>query len=440
MRLYDYIRLGSASILAHKKRSFMIVIIVGIIFSLCFMAYFFLQGAENLAYEALTRPTGGKILVSVADKGGYEGSYSHGAREQEFRRIITVFNGQTIETASIATSDGLLTVLPPEILTPAIRADLDKVPTGAIPALIPAQLLASWQNIEIFPEASQYSVDKATAVAKATLRLKELLQSSLGRVVESPSGIKYYVAGFLPSNVGSSMSLTSVMRKSNAWLDSILTPIASGASPLILLKNDNLVYLDIPDDMEVQSEKLIFASFSNFQDAYSFYQQATSDNIAVEALFGDIFVTKLRYSAIEQLLNRFSWVLAAIAVIVIIVTYLRIIGQDCKNIALYFTAGATRWQIRLVYCIQLLIISLLAILFALCLSGVIAVLINLKYQTPLSQLFALNFGIMPTKTMLFGWSGAILKYLILILAMAPVCILLGQGNFSPRKPNRQLRL
>lgn len=443
MQLCDYFKLGFAGVRAHKKRAIMTVIIVGIIFSLIFVVYFLLQGAENLGFAKISQPTGGKILLSsIIDNDQCITPDDCQAKALVLSEKAEEFGGAIIENVStVITNDGNFLVLPPEILKDAIQVDLAQVPTETTPILMPANTLATWQNIELFSEADRYNKDRAAVATKVVPKLEKLLADSLGQVITSPNGIKYYIAGFLPSSVGVAMSLQSVLRKGNAWLDTILTPISSGTSLPIILQHDNLVLLESTNMALIKSsDSPIISIFPDAKSAYEFRQSIVEQGFSSpEGLFGDVFSMFQQYQSLQQIVGTVANVLTVVAIIVIVTTYLRLLSQDRKIISIYFASGATKLQICLVYSVYLLILSILAIIFALCASSLATLLINLIYQTPLAQLFAFNFGTAKIGIMLFGWNGSILKYIILILIMAPLCVLMGQGNFSRPKLARSLK-
>lgn len=443
MRLNDYLKLGFAGVRAHKKRAIMTTIIVGIIFSLIFMAYFLFKGAEGLAFAKINQPTSGKILLSSTnDIDQCTAPDDCQSKALAFSEKVEEFGGKIIKNSfSVSTADGIFPVLPVEILSAAIQADLSQAPTGAIPILMSISTLLAWQDIELFSEADRYNKDRAAVAAKVIPKMETALTSSLGQVVSSPSGVDYYVAGFLPSNTGVAMSLESVLRKGNAWLDIILMPIAGGSSLPIILQVDNLTFPETMEIVPAQSPTSpLFSIFPNVESAYDFSRTvARSGSPLPTCLFGDLFSTISQYQSLQQIIKIVANILAVVAVIVIVTTYLRLLGQDHKIISVYFASGATKLQICLVYCVYLTILSLLAILFALCLGSLAALVINLIYQTPLEQLFALNFGTLKTPVILFGWDFAILKYIILIIILAPLSVLMGQGNFSRARLAHQLK-
>lgn len=132
-------------------------------------------------------------------------------------------------------------------------------------------------------------------------------------------------------------------------------------------------------------------------------------------------------------------VLAVIACIVTMSTYVRLVGRDTKVIALYHAMGSTKKQIVGVYCVYLLGLSLLASAFSLVLGAGLVLIVNLINMTKLTQIFTIGFGVEEAPVWLFGWNNWIALFVGLLLVMAPLCTILSWRQFASKKLAQKMK-
>ena len=99
-----------------------------------------------------------------------------------------------------------------------------------------------------------------------------------------------------------------------------------------------------------------------------------------------------------------SGILTVIALAIAISTYVRLVQQDKKTIALYRVMGGTRGQIRRVYGAYLLMLSLMVIGFAIAVGLVLAAVVSMVNAEALTQAFMLGFGVEAGQIWLIGWN------------------------------------
>ena len=94
--------------------------------------------------------------------------------------------------------------------------------------------------------------------------------------------------------------------------------------------------------------------------------------------------------------------------------------------------GATGWQIRLVYLTYLVMLSMLAVGFAVILGLGLAAVLSLVNMAALKEMFAMGLGVVMEEIWLVGWSGVSWWLAGALLIAAVLAVLLGNGNFASK--------
>lgn len=201
------------------------------------------------------------------------------------------------------------------------------------------------------------------------------------------------------------------------------------------------------------ADGVIFAEFPDLEKADDYYRDAENYCEEIDRVFGDcsksykyqvatvIFDPIATYENLQNVWLVFvivAAVLAGIALIIALSTYARLIGKDTKIIALYHAMGATGWQIRVVYVAYLLILSAMAVGFALMLGVGLAATLSLVNGASLERVFTLAFGA-ERKVWLMGWSDLIWGLIGAVMLVAPLVVLLGNGNFRVRELAKKMK-
>ena len=132
-------------------------------------------------------------------------------------------------------------------------------------------------------------------------------------------------------------------------------------------------------------------------------------------------------------------VLTVIALIIAVSTYGRLIGKDMKIISLYHALGATKGQIWVVYAVYLLMLSMMAVGFAIVVGLALAAVLSLVNMTNLVQVFALGFGLETEGVWLVGWNNLLLYVVGAIMAAAILVVILSDGQFADKKLARRIK-
>lgn len=455
MKLVDYLKLGFAGVKAHKKRALTVVVIVGLLFSIITAGTFVLQGLENATLTEMLAPTDGKVLVvSSVDPKVCGENCDIAAGVTEIKKNIARYSGDVIEAEVSQTTDGMFYKLKEDVFVGA-HGESDSDVTDVV---IPLEVAAKLADIEM-PERDAKATEKLSII-------KEVREKTLGEVVKNEAGEKYYIAGILPSGVyASNLSFMNIDQSGNP-LDLILSQISTGMSPNFIIKSaevkpevnnsdeEQRSGFVAMDDVNAEEMGIVFAEFKNIKTAYDYYRDKVnycSETDRIFSMCGNDYKYQVM-TAVSNPLTTYEnlqniWlvfkivaaVLVVIAVIIALSTYARLIGKDLKIISLYHALGATKGQIRVVYIVYLLMLSVMAVGFAILLGLGLAAVLSMVNMEALSQVWSLAFGVEAEAIWLIGWNNLIWWITGVILLAAVIAVVLGNGNFTSKELAKKMK-
>lgn len=455
MRLVDYLRLGLAGVKAHKKRAFTVVIIVGLLFSVITAGVFVLQGLEDRVIGTMLAPTDGKVLVmSSVDTKVCGKDCDIEAEVGEIKQNIEKYGGEIIDAKIDQTAEGVFYKLGEGVF----RTDSNNVDRDVTEVVVPLSMAATLADMEM-PERDADLTEKLKA-------MRGVREKVLHKVVESKAGEKYYIAEILPGGVyASDLSFMNIGQSGNP-LDLILGQMRTGVSQSFITKvvekgsevDDNDTERPsgfVPaEDMDVEAMGMVLAQFEDVKVAYNYYQDkanycSETDRIfsmcgkdykyQVMSVVGDPIMTYENLQNIWLVFRIVAAVLAVIAVIIMISTYGRLIGKDMKIIALYHALGATKGQIRVVYIVYLVMLSAMAVGFAVIVGLILAAVLSMVNMEALGSVWSLAFGVEARAIWLVGWNNLIWWLAGAMLLTAVVAIILGNGNFTSKELAKKMK-
>lgn len=434
MKITDYLRLGLAGMKAHKKRALVVMMIVGLLFGVVAAGAFFLQGLENVALAEMLAPTEGKVLVmSSVDARACGEDCEIVVEVGKMKKKIAEYGGEVISAAVRQTEEGVLYVLDEEVFTSVFTgisvADRD---SEVMTVAVPLERAAELAGIEL-PESDATVAERIASIAKVR-------EETLGRTVEGETGTRYYIAEILPGGVYTmDLSLVAVGQNGNP-LNMIFGQVKTGMSQSFGVESG-------AEDVNVEAMGMVLAAFDNIEVAERYYRDEANYCAEIDRMLGRCD-EGYRYQVVAMVsdplgtydnlqqawlvFNIAAGVLVAIAVLIALSTYVRLLGGDVKIIALYHAMGATGWQIRLVYLTYLVILSVLAMVFAVILGLGLAAVLSLVNMAALKEVFAMGFGVVTKGIWLVGWSEVIWWLAGALLVAALLAVLLGNGNFASK--------
>ncbi len=454
MRLTDYLRLGFAGVKAHKKRAFTVVLIVGLLFSVITAGAFILQGLENIALETMLAPTDGRVLVVSSVDTKICGDNCDIATEVvEIKKNVERYDGKLIPAKISQTADGMFYRTEEKVFSSETNnaTDVTRV-------IVPLGTAANLAGIEM-PERDAEVADKLAAT-------QEVREKTLGKVVKNEASEKYYITEILPSGVyANNLSFMNIGQGGNP-LDLILGQIRTGVSQNFITKSaktepkmdeDDMGQSSgfiVMEDIDAEAMGMVLAQFEDVKAAYNYYQDKANYCSETDRIFnmcGKDYIYQV-VSAVsdptmtyENLQNAWlvfmliAAVLTIIALIIAISTYGRLIGKDLKIISLYHALGATKRQIRVVYAVYLLMLSLMAVVFAILLGLAFAATLSIMNMEALKQVWTLAFGTQASEIWLIGWNNLV-WWIVGVMMLAPVvAVVLGNGNFTSKELARKMK-
>lgn len=441
MRTLDYLRLGVAGMKAHKKRALVVVMIVGLLFGVVAAGAFFLQGLEQVALAEMLAPTEGKVLVmSSVDTRACGEDCEVAAEVWKMKEKIGEYGGEVVPVAVRQTAEGMFYVVDEGVfgeVFSGVKAEASGE-DEAMTVVVPLEVAAELAGIEM-PESG-------ASVAERMVAIYKVREAELGRTVESETGARYEVAGILPGGVyAADLSLVYAGQSGNP-LNMLFGQVKTGVSQSFGVGQ--------AEDVDAEVMGMVLAVFEDIEAAEGYYRDEVNYCAEVDRMMGRCS-EEYRYqvaAAVADPLGTYDnlqqvWsvfkvaaaVLAAIAVLIALSTYVRLLGGDVKIIALYHAMGATGWQIRLVYLTYLVMLSMLAVGFAVVLGLGLAAVLSLVNMAALKEVFAMGFGVVMGEIWLVGWSGVIWWLAGALLIAAVLAVVLGNGNFAGKELGKRMK-
>ena len=468
MRTLDYLRLGAAGMKAHKKRALVVVMIVGLLFGVVAAGAFFLQGLEQVALAEMLAPTEGKVLVmSSVDTRACGEDCEVAAEVGKMKEKIGEYGGEVVPAAVRQTAEGMFYVVDRGVFREVfsgVKAEAAGDAVGAftdgedeaMTVVVPLEVAAELAGIEM-PESG-------ASVAERMVAIYKVREEALGRTVESETGARYEVAGILPGGVyATDLSLVYVGQSGNP-LNMLFGQVKTGVSQSFGVRQaeDGLAAAGTTGDgqaeeVDAEAMGMVLAVFEDIEAAEGYYRDEVNYCAEVDRMMGRCGRCSEEYryqvaAAVADPLGTYDnlqqvWsvfkiaaaVLAAIAVLIALSTYVRLLGGDVKIIALYHAMGATGWQIRLVYLTYLVMLSVLAVGFAVILGLGLATGLSLVNMAALKEVFAMGFGVVTEEIWLVGWSEVIWWLVGALLVTAGLAVVLGNGNFAGKELGKRMK-
>lgn len=447
MCLSDYFRIAFANITGQKRRCLLIIIITGLMFALIIAGFQIIQGLQNSVEYQTTRATGGEVLLRLSlDEDKCSEDCDVDELITELANIIATYGGHT-ESVEAYDVDGLdFYLLPASLANKTVTEDVTLAPSDATSVLLSTREAGQWQRL---------TLNSRDSVSNNLATLATVRNQSLGHIIKlnaygqrpDSDKTKYFVAGLLPSTFLGGISLSSINDSANP-LNLILDNVPLGDSDRFVISRPNSstpqvdthgqIWAILPDiDSAARlSTNQLFCDESDKMVAQCpakykyFVEQSIGTPLNVIKSFNNIWTV-----------YNFIWIsLAVIALIIAFSTYTRLIGAERKNIALYYSFGATKQNICCIYLVYLIIISFITIIVAVLIGVLLALLTTLFYNSSLTATFALGFGIdQPSVIMLLGWNPTLLIVTFIILLTAPLSVLLSLPQLSFRNSARNLK-
>ncbi len=426
MKLQDYFRLASAGLWQNKGQTLKIILIMGSMFAFIMTMGFLTWGAEDVSIAKINQPTGRQILVytTIDTTDCWDDC---GAEINQAKDAIRKYDGKVVERAgSVKTKDGELAVLPADLVQRAIEVEPEHSPNDATPILIPTRIAIEWLGL-LGDRQPTFNADEGVFDfgPEATVdTIKTVRERALGQIITSPTSERYFVVGFLPSNVANSYSLRSDSGFLSLFIDR--TTVGSSNGPIVIDNNNVDKYED---------GQHVWATFEDVEAAYKYYtdqEQQCNRSLndpslcmhVVASPFGFALDPKWSYGPTENLFWLIVGIFGVLAIIVNIITLVRLVGRNFHTALLYYRMGAKSGQIRAIYILHMIILCFLTSSFVLIVSSMLCLIINIIHAGTLAELYALGFGTLEEPILLIGWRWEVLVLIGMVFTAVPLATLL----------------
>ncbi len=129
-----------------------------------------------------------------------------------------------------------------------------------------------------------------------------------------------------------------------------------------------------------------------------------------------------------------------IAIIIVVFTFIRLVDQDARLVALYRSLGATKLDVFTIYLWYLMELCLLSILLASVIGLVMACIISLLNMPALKVELEAFYGLKPQiPLVLVGINAQIAKLMATIMIIAPATSILTIDQLSSRNIAKRLK-
>ncbi len=387
----DYLRLGLAGIAGHKRQTVMILIVVGVLYSVMMAVVMLIQGVQNSAMQEMAGLTDGKILIGVEMN---EMFCKNGCDVEEAKAEIRQHGGRVLE----ARKEGWAYVLEAGLVGAEVKDG------GEVKVMYaPVDQLARMLLIEM--------PDWKSSVKTQVAAVEKMWERALGKTVKI-EGEKYYIAGILPGGIYETNLAFKQRKDKDNPLNIILEQVRTGRSSSIVAE----------DGVEGDAETVV-AEFESVRQAAEYMESAgycmgvwegivtchntTEPKYLISELIGDPVGTEMNFRGLWKVATVVGVVLMVIAGVIMLSTYGRLMRKDKKTIALYRAMGAGRGQIVLIYIVYLVGLSLLAAVLALMIGAMLALIVNMMNMELLEQAYVLGFGAEMKERWIISWSSRI---------------------------------
>lgn len=441
MRTKDVLRISLKNIRIYLKRNLIIMVTMGIIFGLILTINLWFQGMENSYTELANQSTEGRVIIEATNS--MEGVIIDDAlpktTRQEMTEDIEAHGGKVLGDAEKFGLFGSV-VLPKELVENRTMVDMEKVPVDAAPVLV-STFLGEQLLGKSFP--AEY-----TNAVRKQKDYKEYQDKLIGKTFTDAYGAKYYVVGLNSGNFHvDNLSFNQLERGSNNILNPVLAFVATPNGTPIVIDNGKSeswqkgesVSLKETVDTKADDESLI-AIFDDNKSAYDYFQYGRgrfmnvdlpSRTYSVNIVAGMSPETMYILKSIKLVIGIVSVVLGLIAMIVVVFTSIRLVDQDRRNVALYYSLGATTRQVRIIYLFYFLELMIGAAILAFCSASVIVLAFSFLNQEILGIQSALGFNLVATPGEIwYAVNAGTFAIIVAMLTVSFICVAINNKRLA----------
>lgn len=443
MKPLDYLRFSLAGIKIHKKRTTKIVFLTGLIFMVITTITFILQGTENTILKNMTSAMDGRIVVKTSIDPDYcVKPCNNNENIKQIKDNIQTYRGKILNTTNI-TIDNQVFYKFEELKDSKNTANPDQTDISIPSISAPIETILELVDIKIQNPNTQNS-------SKVSF-IKEVVDSTLHKVITTKSGKKVYVSDIYPSNFFSHNLTQPDVNQNQYPLDMISNQIYSTKSLNIIQNNkdsfSNTNNMAAPTS-ENKNTTEVFALFEDILSASNYFHDkqnyCTRIRYAlgscgedyryhIESVISDPINTYEKFNEFWSVFRLAVTILSIILIIVTTSTYTRIIAKDKQIISIYKSMYATKRQITTIFTLQLFIICLITIIFSIALSFVFTLIFNAINMENIQNALTVGLSTKVNDVFIFGWNNIILIPIYGLIVSVVLTILLNNQSLYPKR-------
>ncbi len=191
----------------------------------------------------------------------------------------------------------------------------------------------------------------------------------------------------------------------------------------------------------------VISVFSSSDDAHNYYRnedclatERKCEDYLVSGAFSNQIDIEESFWLVRKMLGLVEPVLVIIAIIIVVFTFIRLVDQDARLVALYRSLGATKLDVFTIYLWYLMELCLLSILLASVIGLVMACIISLLNMPALKVELEAFYGLKPQiPLVLVGINAQIAKLMATIMIIAPATSILTIDQLSSRNIAKRLK-
>lgn len=443
MRLKDALRISAKNIRMHLKRNLMLMVVMGVIFGLILTVNLWFQGMANTYVDLAGRVTDGKVIIEAINlvDGPIEG-VGEQATWEEMAEDIEGFGGKVLGDEEKFGMYGAV-VVSEDLVKNAVEVDIAKAPADAAPVL--ASTFLGEQLLGKSFSTGYFEMDEKMG------NYEQYRKDIIGKTFTDAQGAKYYVVGLTAGSFNVyNMSFEDLERSNDNVLNPLLGLIVVPGGTPIVINNGKQDSWQTGEPVEgimpitIPEYDSIVAVFDNDRSAYEYFRQgkgkfASVDlpgrTYSVNVIAGMSPETLYTMKIMKFVINIASVTLGVVAMVVVIFTSIRLVDQDRRNIALYYSLGATSGQVRRIYLCYFLELIIGAAILAFVVASVIVLLFSIINQATLSIQATLAFNLSTRGTVV--WYGVNISTFVTIAAMmlmAPISVMVNGKRLAKVLP------
>ncbi len=454
MKISQAIKLGHKSVFAHKRRSLSAIIVAGILFGVLCGALMIIQGLENVIFRAHDAAISVEPYYMVATTNlmqcDTEAIYDEELKaEGELLLVGVITTCPELDIAALQAQaekyhGKVLGELEDQekLFQKAVKTPmhLENIPASATPVLLSAGMALNMSG--------QTASEKLNVTEQVAL-VNQAVLPLVGQTFAYDDGNEWYFAGLLPT--GELQNIDYVYEHGH-WRDQgnpldyalSLVGAATPSLPMDMVSLDDTIPAEPQSSGGFETTTINYSTqileFSSFAEAYDFaVAQGCVDSYGaceltdaydLKPLIGDGIRTAYGFQILWLFLNIAKYVIVVIALVIMLITGLKVLTAEAKTIQLYRSLGASRADVNLIYGWYLLEFAGWTVGFALVIGLLMAGIMGALNSMALADMLTIAYA-QPVvgSIVLMGWNWSLTQVVAVMLLVAPVCLLLGQKVF-----------